>query len=921
MDKSLRVLHLEDDPDFAELVEAMLGREGVRTTTVVVSDLADFVAALERDQFDIILADYGLPSCNGMQALEVARNKYPHVPFLLVSGTIDEEAAIGSLRKGVTDYVLKLWPERLVPAVRRAVHEAQERAQRELAEVALVRRERYFQALTENSLDVLTILTREGEFQYNSPSLRHVLGYEPEELIGRNVFELVHPDDLQSTLRVFEQALQHPELRLTLELRYRRKDKTWCYLEIVGQNRLEDPEIAGMVLNTRDITERKQAEARLRLQSAALESAANAIMITDRAGSVIWANSAFTRLTGYSMTEVLGSNPRFLNSGHHDRAFYQDLWDTILACRVWQAEMVNRHKDGSLHTEETTITPVRDEQGQITHFVAVKQDVTARKQAERALIESERRFSVFMDHLPVSASIKDQAGNLVFANRFLQDLFGWTDWRGRSMAELLPAAVAKRMTEEDRKALTGGLIVVEETITDARLRERAFESYKFPISVQGEATLLGTLSVDITERRELESQLRQAQKMEAIGQLAGGVAHDFNNLLTVIRGNTELALMDGKQVSDRARQCLKQVTLAAERSANLVRQLLTFSRKNVMRSQALNLNEVIANMTKMLIRIIGENYELQCAADPLVPLIQADAGMLEQVLVNLVVNSRDAMPDGGQLVITTQATDIDESYVHAHPGARVGKFVCLRVQDSGTGISPEHLPRLFEPFFTTKGVGKGTGLGLATAYGIIKQHQGWIEVSSRVGEGTTFTIYLPVLSESASPNPLGSVESTPKGGSEGILVVEDDEAVRSLTRQVLAAAGYRVWEAACAREAMVLWRKHSGEIDLLLTDIVMPDLVNGLELAEQLRGEQSRLKVLVMSGYSPDSTCSARNSYQWAKSHFLEKPFAPAVLLRALRRCLDEGRQAPASFPTSSGLNGLRETAGAVIRLEPANRD
>ena len=889
MDKSLRVLHLEDDPDFAELVEATLGSEGLPTTTVVVSDLANFTAALERDTFDIILADYALPSCCGLQALEVAQNKAPQIPFLLVSGTIGEEAAIASLSKGATDYVFKLWLERLVPAVRRAVQEARERTQREQAEVALVRRERYFQALTENSLDVLTIVTREGAFQYNSPSLRHVLGYAPEELTGRNVFELVHPDDQRNSMRVFQRALEHPELRFTLELRYCRKDRSWCYLEVVGQNRLEDPEIAGIVLNARDITERKQAEARLHLQSTALESAANAIVITDRVGSMIWANSAFTRLTGYSLEEILGQNPRFLKSGQHDPAYYQNLWETILAGHVWQAEMVNRRKDGSLYTEETTITPVKDEQGKVTHFIAVKQDITARKQAERALIDSERRFSVFMSHLPVSASIKDEAGRVVFANQFLQDLLGWTEWKGKTMTELLPAPVAQRMTEGDRKALAEGLLIVQETITDAGNRERTFESYKFPIAVQGEQTLLGTLAIDITEHKELESQLRQAQKMEAIGQLAGGVAHDFNNLLTVIRGNTDLALLEGKQISDKARQFLKQVTIATDRSANLVRQLLAFSRKNVMHPQALNLNEVIANMTAMLIRIIGEHYELQCDADPSLPLIQADAGMLEQVLMNLVVNARDAMPNGGQLLVTTQATDIEEGYVQVHPEARVGKFVCVKVRDSGTGISPEHLPRLFEPFFTTKGVGKGTGLGLATAYGIVSQHQGWIEVSSRVGEGTTFTIYLPVLPEPASPNVPRAVESTPHGGSEGILVVEDDAAVRRLTRQILDAGGYRVWEAACAREAVALWREHAPEIDLLLTDIVMPDPVNGLELAAQLRAEQPRLKVVVMSGYSAEATCNAKNGNQWGKNRFLEKPFPPAVLLRTLRSCLDEG--------------------------------
>ncbi|HTL57044.1 MAG TPA: PAS domain S-box protein [Candidatus Limnocylindrales bacterium] len=766
MSEFLRILHLEDDPDYSELVKGMLEEEGMQIGLALVDNMTDFREAVAKSAFDIILADYSLPTCTGLEALQTARQIRPDVPFLLVSGTIGEKAAIESLRQGATDYVLKNWPERLVPAIRRAVQENQERHQRLLAETALTRKENYFRALTENSVDILTILNPEGVFQYNSPSIKHVLGYEPEELVGRNAFELVHPDDLTGARQGFAEALQNPERRVTREFRCRRQDGSWCHLEAVGQNRLKDVQIDGIVLNSRDISERKQAEARLRLQSAALESAANAIFITDGMGNVTWVNQAFTQLTGYSAQEVIGKNPRLLKSGRHDPAFYRNLWEDILAGRVWQAEMVNRRKDGSLYTEESTITPVRDERGAITHFIAVKQDVTARK--------------------------------------------------------------------------------------------------------------------------ELESQLRQMQKMEAIGQLASGVAHDFNNLLLVIGGNAELALTATEPLSDELRTCLNQITAASKRAGNLTRQLLVFGRKQAMQFQKLNLNDVISDLIKMLNRIIGEDVRLQCSFHKELPFVQGDVGMMEQVIVNLVVNARDAMPRGGQLEISTEGTRVDEKHARAHPESRAGEFVSIRVRDSGMGIAPEDLPRIFEPFFTTKQPGKGTGLGLATVYGIVKQHQGWVEVVSEVGTGTTFRIFLPTVASPAGADQSPQAEPRPRGGNEDILVVEDDSMLRTVTRRFLEAYGYHVREAASGQEALDICHTPGVKPDLLLTDIVLPDDLTGRELAQRLQAERPQLKVVFTTGYSQylagkDTAFVHRN-----QRHFLQKPYSANVLLHKVRQCLDE---------------------------------
>jgi signal transduction histidine kinase/CheY-like chemotaxis protein len=408
----------------------------------------------------------------------------------------------------------------------------------------------------------------------------------------------------------------------------------------------------------------------------------------------------------------------------------------------------------------------------------------------------------------------------------------------------------------------------------------------FPVKIQQKALVLG-VARGITERKQLEAQLRQAQKMEGIGQLAGGVAHDFNNLLAIMRGNADLLLMDAEQNPPQTNECLKHIAAAAERAATLTRQLLIFSRKQAMQSEPLVLNGLVQNLTKMLNRVIREDIRLECRYAERLPFVQADPGMLEQALLNLVVNARDAMPRGGQLLIATEAVSFDAAYARTHPDARPGEFVCLSVSDTGTGIAPEHLERIFEPFFTTKEPGKGTGLGLATVYGIVKQHRGWVEVFSRIGEGTTFRILLPAIPPPASLA-VPPAEAELCGGSETILLVEDDFSVRMITRRMLETFKYKVHEATCAREAVEVWGRHAAEIALLLTDMVMPEGVTGRELAEQLRAAKPGLKVIFMSGYSADVVGEDTKFFRKTGSYFLHKPCATAALIQTVRKCLDE---------------------------------
>lgn len=386
------------------------------------------------------------------------------------------------------------------------------------------------------------------------------------------------------------------------------------------------------------------------------------------------------------------------------------------------------------------------------------------------------------------------------------------------------------------------------------------------------------------ERRKLEEQFRQSQKMEAIGQLSGGVAHDFNNLLTVIQMHSSLMQLN-HHLPVEIRESARQIGQASERAANLTRQLLTFSRRQNLQLNDLSLNEVVTNIAKMLQRILGEDIHMELRYSPRPLCIHADAGMMDQILLNLVVNSRDAMPAGGKLVIETSQVEIDRTRAALTPEAREGSFACLSVGDTGCGIPEEILPRIFEPFFTTKEEGKGTGLGLATIYGIVQQHHGWIEVESKKGRGTTFRIYLPCVRISVQKKATQAVPGGSPHGSETILVVEDDATLRLLVSEVLTNLGYRVLEASSGQQALEMWEQSREKIHLLLTDLVMPNGMSGVELARKLLENHPELKIVYTSGYSRE--IAGKNLHLHEGVNFIAKPYYPNKLAQTVRAGLD----------------------------------
>ena len=484
----------------------------------------------------------------------------------------------------------------------------------------------------------------------------------------------------------------------------------------------------------------------------------------------------------------------------------------------------------------------------------------------------------------------DPMGRVIFLNPAAHDLTGWSpeEAQGHPLSMILSIVneVSRQPIEDSAdKALPEGVVVGfsnPKVLISKDGSERLIDDRAAPIRDE-KGNIVGVVLVlrDISNFKRLEKQFLQAQKMEAVGRLAGGVAHDFNNLLTIISGYSEILM----QRDFPNKEMLKEIQKAGERAASLTRQLLAFSRQQVLAPEVLSLNTVVGSTEKMLRRLIGEDVRLDTVLDPSLGRVQADPGQMEQVIMNLAVNARDAMPQGGRLTIKTRNADLDEKYAQAHPEILPGRYVMLVVSDTGCGMDKATLAQIFEPFFTTKKPGQGTGLGLATVYGIIKQSGGYIYVDSEPGRGSTFRIFLPQV-EATVPrrkSQLG-ISSSP-GGNETLLLVEDETAVRSLIRTNLEMKGYKVLEAAEGEEALRLAQQHSGPIHLLITDVVMP-LMSGRELAERLGPLRSQMKVLYLSGYTDDTV--VRHGLLQGEVEFLQKPFTPGVLTRKVREVLDQ---------------------------------
>lgn len=634
------------------------------------------------------------------------------------------------------------------------------------------------------------------------------------------------------------------------------------------------------------------------------ENAADLIAVVDMDGNRIYNSLSHEKVLGYSADELKAFSS-FEQIHPEDQERVKEAAQEARRTGVGRPlEYRIRHKDGTWRVLESTASVIRNSKGEPEKLVIVNREITDRKRAAEALRRSELSFRTVVEDAPYGIFRATLSGQFLMVNPALQKMLAYD-----SRDELLKANLAEdiyRYPAEHQKVnalflhgqnLKG--IEVEWKRKDGALIKARCSAWP----VKDESGAVGYLEVfaeDITEQRVLERQFRMAQKMEAVGRLSGGIAHDFNNLLGVIIGYTQVVkrnLGPGHTSYEHA----EEIERASQRAVSLTRQLLAYSRQQVLEPAILNLNTLVSDMEKMLSRLIGEDIVLRLSLDPALSQVKADRGQIEQVLMNLAVNARDAMPDGGQLTIETANAELDLAYTREHPGSRPGWYVMLAVTDTGTGMDPETLAQVFEPFFTTKERDKGTGLGLATVYGVVKQSDGYIAVESQKGNGSSFKVYLPLVRQAAIAQ-----ESVPAPrsvrGCETILLVEDAEALRKLAHMFLRDNGYDVLTAADGSEAMRVAQQSSAPIHLLLTDVVMPGM-NGRALAERLALGNPAMKVLYMSGYT--DTFIAGHGALEPGTQLLHKPFTEETLTRKVREVLDAARKATKLESAGSGEDSL----------------
>jgi PAS domain S-box-containing protein len=767
---ALRILILEDVPMDAELVEYELGRARIPFLSHRVDSREAFLDALAEFSPDLILSDYTLPRFDGMTALSLAKERAPSIPFLIVTGSVNEETAVGCMKAGATDYLLKSNLARIGPAIEAALERCRSQAQKVQAEAALAASERRFRSLVQNSSDLVTILAPDGTILYASDSAERIVGYSPADLVGRSLLSYLDGNGVRTVRALLQNGNGKTNGAGPIEFSLRRGDGSPVWLEAVGTNLLTDTTIQGIVLNARDVSERKRADRELRESEERyrdlFDHASDLVCMAAPDGSLLYVNHAWQHGTGYSEAEI--SSMQLLDLvPREDRAYYTQVIERVLKGeRLDHAEMVFVPKTGAPITVEGNL----------------------------------------------SCTFKD-----------------------------------------------------------------------------GKPSVIRGIYRDITERKRVEEHLRRAERMQAAGKLAGGVAHEVNNMMTGVIGFSEF-LLRSLEEGDERRADVEEIIKAGSRAADVTRQLLAFTRQQFLQPQVIEVNTVVSEVEKLLRRSLGEDHILQLQLSPEAGQLRADRAQLEQVLINLILNARDAMESHGRVTIQTAPATWDEAYAERHGGVDLplGRYVMLAVSDTGCGMDREVQARIFEPFFTTKAVGQGTGLGLSTVYGIVKQSGGYVWVYSEPGQGSVFKIYLPTAQpEQSAPTAIPRQEP-PARGSETILVIEDEDVVRNLACRGLRDQGYSVIEARNGVQALQYIEQHPGTIDLVISDVVMPEM-GGRELGQSLAAIEPGLPVLFMSGYTGEDV--VQRGLLEPEAPFQQKPFTPASLATKVRAMLDQHQQ------------------------------
>jgi two-component system cell cycle sensor histidine kinase/response regulator CckA len=952
----LSVLILEDNPSDAELVLHSLRRSGYDPIADRVETERDYRDHLQTAP-EIILSDFTMPGFDSVRALSIMQECGLDIPVIVVSGTIGEERAVQIMQLGAADYVMKDRLGRLGHAVAQALEKKQLRDEKRLASDVQRRSTQLLTLSADVGMALTTGKTLAEMLRLCVESMVRNLGAALARIwiahAGTNVLELqasagiyTHLDGPHSQVTFGEGDVgfiaqeQTPHLANDVLNDNRVSDREWARREgmvaFAGYPMLLEDRLVGVVAVFARTTlcqerldalaavanqiavgvERKRSEESLRQSNqtlhALIQTTPLAMITLDQRCHVTMWNPAAEEMFGWKASEVLGE-PLPIVPPDQKEAFDRSIHYEHQPDRATSHELHLCHKTGALLEVQLWTAPVTDANGAIVGSTGLFVNVTESKRlleqsrrAAEAVRQSEARKDAILRMSLDAIMTMDREGTILSFNPAAERIFGYLEKAaiGISVDHLLIPPVANPPHKDgpgtSMKSGMGFVLDKRLEMPGVRADGSAFpaELTITRIPLDGAPLFTGFVQ-DITDRKCLEEQLRQSQKMEAVGQLAAGVAHDFNNLLTIILGYSELILRK-LPAGDPDREPTGQIRKAGERAAALTRQLLAFGRKQILSPVVLDLNSLVIETEKMLRRLIGADIELSTILQPGLGRVKVDSGQLEQVMMNLVVNARDAMPTGGRLTVQTHNTALTEAQVRHHADLPPGPYALLAVTDTGTGMAEETKMHIFEPFFTTKEVGKGTGLGLATVFGIIKQSGGFIEVDSALGSGSTFRIFLPQIGDAAQLKNADHGQVKMPTGGETVLLVEDEDGVRELAQLILEASGYTVLSARDGGEALQVSHEYAKVIDLLFTDVVMPKM-SGRQLSDLLVPYRPNMKVLFMSGYTDDTI--VRHGIQAAETNFLPKPFTPVALAQKVREALDgTNRQPETDSPLAEGL-------------------
>ena len=890
---------LDDVAADAELAERQLRKAGIPFSWKRVETREAFLAALEDFSPDLILLDYELHQFDGWSALRLAQKRAPGVPVVMFTGSLNEERAVACLKAGAADYVLKTNALRLAPAVERALEGARAQVEKQQTEKALHESEERFRALVESANDGVVVVDATGKITLWNSGAAAMFGYSSGEIIGRPVADLVperyrdaHVAELERLRAGGEHWLVGKKPR---ELEGLRKDGSEFPIELSLTAWTSQGESFYSSI-IRDITERREAFRALEQLShwheTILRSAGEGIMGLDLDGNVTFVNAAGGKILGASPGELLGRQAHdVFHSSTEDGAQISEDENPILKAvrkgETRKAETVCWQVDDRSVSICYSTSPIREE-GRIIGSVVVFEDITERKQAEEALRRSEVAYRGLVENATYGIFRSTPEEGFTSVNPAMVRMLGYDSEEDLLALDLerdlyeTPASRRRLMgrSREERvdnverrwKRKDGEVITVRlngRVITDQEGRPESFE----------------VIVEDVTVRRKLEEQLRHAQKMEAVGQLTGGIAHDFNNMLSVVLLNAQLIMgaLDAGEPVERAE--VAEIEDAVRRATAMTRQLLGFGRRAELKPVPTDIARVTRELSSMLRTLLPETIEVSIRADEPVEAVEVDPSSVEQMLLNLATNARDAMPHGGTLEVEVSTVELDEEYAAVRPYVEPGAYVRVSVTDTGVGMDEETRNRIFEPFFTTKDQGKGTGLGMPMVYGLMKQQGGTVHVYSEPGEGTTVTLDFPTVGAAALPSSGREREVRVGGGTETILLVEDEDALRRAGRRALEGHGYTVLEAADGEEGLEVYRAHAQEIDLVISDLVMPKM-GGAGLYEALKAEEKPPRRFILaSGYTGREMRDAKTVPDSVP--FVQKPWALRDLLGRVRDVLD----------------------------------